>query len=141
MMSSGFSGPVEDRLAIRELHDQYCDAVLRKDAQDWGALWAADAIWSLMGTEVVGRDNIVALWNGAMGQFDAVSFLGALGALNITGNSAEGRYQTHEILVEKGQARIAGGRYDDEFVKIDGTWLFKKRVFNVVAQLGEAPAP
>lgn len=131
-----FSGPIEDRLAIRELHDAYCDAVLRKDPDDWGALWTEDAIWSLMGTEVVGRTNIVNLWNGAMGQFDAVSFLGIPGSLTVTGDTASGRYQTHEILVENGEPRIAGGRYDDEMVKIDGQWLYSKRIFNVVAQLG-----
>ncbi|QJB69810.1 nuclear transport factor 2 family protein [Parasphingorhabdus halotolerans] len=131
-----FSGPLEDRMAIRELHDSYCDAVLRKDPNDWGALWAEDAVWSLMGTEVVGRENIVNLWNGAMSAFDAVSFLGIPGSLEVTGDTASGRYQTHEILVEKGEPRIAGGRYDDEFVKINGQWLYSKRIFNVVAQMG-----
>ncbi|MBQ0771809.1 nuclear transport factor 2 family protein [Parasphingorhabdus sp.] len=131
-----FSGPMEDRLAIRELHDAYCDAVLRKDPADWGALWTEDAVWSLMGTEVIGRENIVNLWNGAMSQFDAVSFLGIPGSLTVTGDTASGRYQTHEILVENGEPRIAGGRYDDEMVKIDGQWLYSKRIFNVVAQLG-----
>ncbi|MEO9467797.1 nuclear transport factor 2 family protein [Parasphingorhabdus sp.] len=131
-----FSGPMEDRLAIRELHDSYCDAVLRTDPDDWGALWTEDAVWSLMGTEVVGRENIVNLWNGAMSAFDAVSFLGIPGSLEVTGNTATGRYQTHEILVENGEPRIAGGRYDDEFVKIDGQWLYSKRIFNVVAQMG-----
>lgn len=131
-----FSGPMEDRLAIRELHDAYCDAVLRKDPADWGALWTEDAVWSLMGTEVIGRENIVNLWNGAMSQFDAVSFLGIPGSLTVTGDTASGRYQTHEILVEQGEPRIAGGRYDDEMVKIDGQWLYSKRIFNVVAQLG-----
>ncbi|MEO9634458.1 MAG: nuclear transport factor 2 family protein [Parasphingorhabdus sp.] len=131
-----FSGPIEDRLAIRELHDSYCDAVLRTDPDDWGALWTEDAVWSLMGTEVVGRENIVNLWNGAMSQFDAVSFLGIPGSLQVTGDTASGRYQTHEVLVENGEPRIAGGRYDDEFVKIDGQWFYSKRIFNVVAQLG-----
>lgn len=131
-----FSGPIEDRLAIRELHDAYCDAVLRKDPEDWGALWTEDAVWSLMGTEVVGRKNIVNLWNGAMAQFDAVSFLGIPASLSVTGDTASGRYQTHEILVEKGEPRVAGGRYDDEFVKIDGQWLYSKRIFVIVAQFG-----
>ena len=57
-------------------------------------------------------------------------------AWRITGDTASGRYQTHEILVENGEPRIAGGRYDDEFVKIDGQWLYSKRIFNVVAQMG-----
>ena len=131
-----FSGPIEDRLAIRELHDAYCDAVLRFDPDDWGALWTEDAVWSLMGTEVIGRTNIVNLWNGAMGAFDAVSFLGIPGSLEVTGDTARGRYQTHEILVEKGEPRVAGGRYDDEFVKIDGQWLYSKRIFVIVAQFG-----
>jgi len=131
-----FLGPIEDRLAIRELHDAYCDAVLRKDPDDWGALWTEDAVWSLMGTEVVGRENIVNLWNGAMSQFDAVSFLGIPASLEVTGDTASGRYQTHEILVEKDEPRVAGGRYDDEFVKVDGQWLYSKRIFVVVAQFG-----
>lgn len=131
-----FSGPIEDRLAIRELHDSYCDAVLRTDPDDWGSLWTEDAVWSLMGTEVVGRENIVKLWVGAMGRFDSVSFLGIPGSLEITGDTATGRYQTHEILVENGEPRVAGGRYDDEFVKIEGHWFYSKRIFNLVSQMG-----
>ena len=134
-----FTGSIEDRLAIRELHDSYCDAVLRRDPDDWGALWTEDAVWSLMGTEVVGRENIVNLWNGAMSAFDAVSFLGISGSLEVTGDTASGRYQTHEVLVEKGVTRMAGGRYDDEFRKVDGQWLYIKRIFNIVAQMGDAP--
>ena len=37
------TGPIEDQLAIRALHDNYADAVFRRDAADWGALWADDA--------------------------------------------------------------------------------------------------
>jgi hypothetical protein len=38
----GFSGPIEDQLAIRTLHDSYADAVFRRDAAAWGANWAED---------------------------------------------------------------------------------------------------
>lgn len=134
-----FTGSIEDRLAIRELHDSYCDAVLRRDPDDWGALWTEDAVWSLMGTEVIGRENIVNLWNGAMSAFDAVSFLGIPASLDVNGDTASGRYQTHEVLVEKGVTRMAGGRYDDEFRKVDGQWLYSKRIFNIVAQMGDNP--
>ena len=41
----GFRGPLEDRLAIRELIDAYADATMLRDAQAWGGLWAEDAVW------------------------------------------------------------------------------------------------
>ena len=34
-----FKGSVEDRLAIRERVDAYCDAVFRRNADDWIACW------------------------------------------------------------------------------------------------------
>lgn len=65
-----FTGPAEDRLAIRELLEAYADAVCRSDAEDWGATWADDAEWSLpdypeIGT-TKGKAAIVAMWTEAM---------------------------------------------------------------------------
>lgn len=34
-----FTGSIEDRLAIRELHDKYCDAVLRRGPDGRWPLW------------------------------------------------------------------------------------------------------
>ncbi|MGN6495956.1 MAG: nuclear transport factor 2 family protein [Tsuneonella sp.] len=130
-----FSGPIEDRLAIRELNDSYCDAVLRVDAQDWGKCWADDAQWSLMGTTVEGREAIVQMWSGAMKSFASVSFLGITCAVEVDGDRATGRVQTHEILaLPDGGSRVVGGRYDDQYVKRDGTWLYASRRFSVVAE-------
>lgn len=129
-----FDGPVEDRLAIRELHDRYADAVVRVDAGAWGDCWAEDAVWEFMGLTIEGRAAIVDLWTGAMAGFDAVSFVAVPGAIAIDGDRAKGRCQTHEILVEKGQSRVAGGLYEDEFVKRDGRWFYARRNFRVIAE-------
>ncbi|MDA1207809.1 MAG: nuclear transport factor 2 family protein, partial [Proteobacteria bacterium] len=43
------SGPIEDRLSIRELVDSYNDAVMRFDGDAWSANWAEDAVWNLPG--------------------------------------------------------------------------------------------
>ena len=43
------SGPLEDRLAIRELVDSYNDAVMRKDGDAWAENWRDDATWELPG--------------------------------------------------------------------------------------------
>lgn len=36
------SGPTEDRLAIREVIENYADAVTRRDGDAWAACWAED---------------------------------------------------------------------------------------------------
>jgi hypothetical protein len=40
-----FSGPAEDRLAIRDLIDAYADAVTRNDGHARASTWAEDGEW------------------------------------------------------------------------------------------------
>lgn len=129
-----FAGPLEDRIAIRELHDQYSDAVCRNNASDWGDVWAEDAVWTLMGTKVEGREAIVGLWTQAMSAFEAVSFLSVPASIEVDGDRATGRTQTHEILKEVDGTRLIGGLYLDEFVKQDGQWLYAARDFSPVVE-------
>lgn len=42
-----FTGPIEDRLAIRELMDGYASAVTQRDEEAWASLWAEDSRWLL----------------------------------------------------------------------------------------------
>jgi ketosteroid isomerase-like protein len=124
-----------DRAAITDLIAAYGDAVSRRDADAWGATWASAATWSLMGHEVSGRDAIVALWLGAMAQFDAVSFVTAPGPISIAGDTATARCQTHEVLrAIDGSIRRVAGCYEDSFVRHDGHWLFARRVFTIVIE-------
>lgn len=124
-----------DRAAITELVAAYGDAVSRRDAQAWGTTWASGATWNLMGHEVSGRDAITALWLGAMAQFDAVSFVTAIGPIRFDGDGASARCQTQEVLrgTDGGIRRVAGV-YDDEFVREAGEWCFARRVFAIVIE-------
>ncbi len=125
-----FSGPIEDQLAIRSLHDSYADAVFRRDANDWGSNWAIDGRWHLMGTTVEGRDTIVGMWNGAMAGFAFVAFFAQAAAIDIDGDHATGRVFTHEVLeTVDGAIRRPVGRYDDIYVKSDGRWLYQERIY------------
>jgi uncharacterized protein (TIGR02246 family) len=128
---AGFSGPLEDVAAIRALHDRYADAVNRRDADSWGALWAEDAVWDLMGTRVEGRAAIVGLWQGAMAGFSFVGFFSQVGAAAVAGDRAEGRVWTHEVLENADGERRPLGRYDDVYVKRGGEWLFAERRFSL----------
>jgi uncharacterized protein (TIGR02246 family) len=130
-MVEGISGPEADVAAIRALHEAYADAVNRIDAARWGALWAEDATWSLMGMQVEGRAAIVQMWQGAMAGFGFVGFFSQLGALCVNGDRAEGRVWTHEVLDGPEGERRPLGRYDDQYVKRDGRWLYLRREFSL----------
>ncbi len=130
-----FEGPLEDRIAIAELHWTYADAVVRADAEDWGKVWAEDASWSLMGTVTQGREAIVAFWKQAMSGLDAVSFQCVPSMTSIDGDRAVGRCQTQEYMrLKDGTTRAIGGLYEDEMVKRDGRWFYTSRVYKIVAE-------
>ena len=130
-----FTGPLEDRIAIRELHETYGDAVVRADAEDWGKVWTEDAQWTLMGTTVDGREAIVTLWKQAMSALEAVSFHCIPSATLIDGDRATGRCQTQEYMKYKdGKTRAIGGLYEDEMVKRDGVWRYTRRVYRMIAE-------
>lgn len=130
-----FTGPLEDRIAIRELNDTYGDGVVRVDAGTWGSVWADDAHWNLMGMAVDGKEAIVGMWSEAMKNFAAVSFSCVPAAIEIDGDKATSRVQTQEIMKQAdGSTRVIGGLYEDELEKRDGQWLFTSRIFNIVAE-------
>ena len=129
-----FTGPFEDRLANQELVMAYADAVTNRDADAWGALWAEDGVWilptSAATAKVVGRGSIVAAWTSAMKNFPNLAAVASLGAVDIRGDFATGRAYPRELVINAdGTTRHDTGRYDDEYVKRDGRWLFKSRTY------------
>jgi ketosteroid isomerase-like protein len=128
-----FTGPAEDRLAIRELLDAYADAVTQNDPVAWGATWAEDAAWSLpdypeIGT-THGRAAIVAMWIEAMKAYPGIMFEAWPGSIEISGDAAVVRSYTSEVYDQSGVTMRDRGIYEDVCVKVEGRWLFKSRSF------------
>jgi uncharacterized protein (TIGR02246 family) len=130
-----FSGPTDDRLAIRERIETYSHAVFLKDADLWISNWAEDGVWHLpsIGIDISGRANIRAAWVQAMSAFALAGFFAVPGAIEVDGETATARSYTQEFLVLKeGGIRKIIGAYDDTLVKRDGVWLFARRSYNVL---------
>jgi len=131
-----FQGPVEDRLAIRELVDSYGDAVARHDAQAWGSNWAEDSVWTLNLPDlprVEGRTSIVALWVRAMAEYEYVLMTAKPGEIKVDGDRATGRFWTSEVTrLKTGEEQRIAGRYEDEYVKREGRWFFKSRDYRMI---------
>lgn len=124
-----------DRLAIRELVESYNDAVMRFDADAWIANWTDDATWHLPGAgDVHGREAILGVWQAAMGQLEFVGFFAAAGPMVIDGDHATGRWYQQEFLhYPEGRRVDITGRYEDAYVRVDGRWRFRRRVYEIMS--------
>lgn len=128
-----FTGPLEDRIAIRELLETYADAVCRVDADAWGSTWDEHGRWELPDFPEIGaiegRANIVALWKQAMQGFPGLVFLVTPGSIVVNGDEARVVSCTSEVYDRDGATHRDLGRYEDVMVKHGGRWLFKVRRF------------
>ena len=131
-----FTGPADDRLAIRELLDAYSDAVCRVDADAWGDLWTEDSEWALpdypeIGT-TRGRASIVAMWVAAMKGYPGILFVTTPGSIEVDGDRAVVRAYTSEVFDQDGVTKRDRGVYDDICVREGGRWRFQRRSFRNV---------
>jgi ketosteroid isomerase-like protein len=123
-----------DQLEIRSLIENYSDAACRRDTDGIVALWADDGRWSvpdMKGLEnVIGKSAIRETWEGAKPLFPFCFLICTPGYIEIEGDAASARVYTTEVLKDpQGNVREAVGRYDDEFKRINGKWLFSSRTW------------
>ena len=128
-----FTGPFEDRLALRELLEANADAVTRNDAEAWGATFAEDAEWALPDYPEIGTTNgkaaIVAMWVEAMKLYPGIMFEAWPGSIEVQGDHARMRSYTSEVFDQGAMTVRDRGVYEDTCVKKDGRWLFQSRSF------------
>ena len=127
-------GPIEDRLAIRELIESYNDAVMRFDGDAWKANWRTDANWTLPGVgEIQGRDNFFPIWEQMMSGFSFVGFFASAGPLIVDGDTAKGTWYQQEVLHGKdGSKRKITGKYTDDYLKEGDRWYFQNRIYEIL---------
>jgi hypothetical protein len=139
-----FTGPLEDRVLIRELMDTHAHGVMTLDADLWGSIWADDAYWELPEFPDLGgfdgKPAIVAGWMESMKHYglDGMSkpmiYFMQPGAIAVDGDRATAVAYTIEIYDDpaSGKRVHATGRYDDQLEKREGRWLFTRRSYRTV---------
>lgn len=137
-----FTGPVEDRLAIRDLYDFYADASCRGDRADFLACWTDDAYWWTHYFELTGKEAIAAQYDSLMAAVKATIFSGQMCSIEVAGDKAQCRALCSERLLmgEIGQ-HVLTGMYHDELARVDGEWRFARRVYKVVTEEMLPPLP
>lgn len=127
-----------DRYAIRELVDRYSVAVTARDYELLRSCFAPDATWVVrdpIGIGADGADAIVKFMaeRQAMGR---VSFqgVGAMMLEAIDGPTARGTVTIHEVALrgEDDTPLRLFGLYRDEYIRLDGSWVFQSRACEVL---------
>src|SRR5579859_3959909 len=132
-----------DRLAIRELIEAYAHCADRRDAEGQMSLFTADTHFvvymnardSTPSQELHSREALAPVF-ADLNQYDATThFVGQSTIFTLTGDRATGEAfcLAHHVTVEADKRRlmVASLRYNDTFVKADGSWLFAERLLYV----------
>ena len=132
-----------DRLAIRELVETYAHCADRRDAKSQMALFTPDTHFVVYmnakdptpSQELQSREELAPVF-ADLNKYEATMHLvGQSTILTLSGDRATGEAYTlaHHLAIDGGKRRlmIAALRYSDQFVKIDGAWLFTERLLYV----------
>lgn len=124
---------VVDHVQIARLMNRYADAVVHRNGVQWASCWADEAVWDLGGGRLVeGKEAIVKLWYAAMGGMAAVVQTVHNGdAWYEDGHEdrAVGRWAISErFLTGNGMRALLLAEYLDGFAKVNGEWLFTRRL-------------
>lgn len=128
-------GPIEDRLAIRELIETFAIGAIRKDTSIWGGTWAEDATWKIdsLDEAAVGKNNVVAVFERIIPNIEFVSMTSFPSELVLEGDRAHGKAYSQELIFPKaGGQKILVGCFHDEYVKRDGRWYFLSRNYETL---------
>ena len=132
-------GETADRLAIRELVEAYAHCADRRDAKGQMALFTEDTHFVVYmnardpkpSQELHSRAALAPVFDDLNKYAATMHFVGQSTVLSLTGDRATGEAYTlaHHLTVDgtKRGLMIAALRYEDTFVKTDGTWLFGER--------------
>ncbi len=128
-------GPLEDRVAIRELIDRFAAGVMRKNAAIWGDAWTEDGVWGLptLPEPRKGKANLIALFEEKMAPTKFISMICSPVDLVIDGDRAHGKCYSQEVIYpHAGGRKFAVGCFADDYLKRDGRWYFTSRIFELI---------
>ena len=121
---------LEDIEAIRRLKAHYCAACdADYDADAIAALFTEDAVWDGGGLGFCeGREAIRRFFSAAPSRTAFAIHYVANPLIEVTGDTATGQWLLWQPMTRRAgdEAFWLGARYDDEYVRRDGAWLFAR---------------
>lgn len=136
-----FTGPPEDRAAIRELYETNADGACRNDRATWLGCFAGDARWTTHYFDLTGIDAISAKYDEIVSGVVDTTFFLQIGSIEVSGDTARCRVQQDEsLLYGNGSSYDLVGLYEDDLIRRDGRWQFLNRTYRVKRERAPVPA-
>jgi ketosteroid isomerase-like protein len=122
--------------AVRELIDNYCDAINRGDWDRYETTFAPDAVWEAPALEMhlEGAAAIRTAVSDLTASADvylqtpAAVVVTVVDADHVTASSTV----REQLRTGSDEGMLMLGVYDDQVVKVDGAWKFARRTFKLV---------
>ena len=120
-----YIGPLEDRIAIRELHETYADAGFRGDMEQWLGCFIDDCTWVTPYGEMHGKEELKATWDQIFANLGALGFFTVMGSIEVDGDNATDRAYIREVFLAKdGAIQKLVGSYVDQLFGIERLAIF-----------------
>jgi hypothetical protein len=117
---------IEDRDAIRELTNRYCQLAVAGKAEEIVALFTRDGIMQSGDIQERGHPRLLELYRASFKDLRPIPFV-QNHVVTLDGDRATGYCSLELRTVENGEAFTAAGHYDDDFAREDGVWKFAHR--------------
>lgn len=115
------SDTASEVLSIQALLSRYGNLLDAHEMERFAELWAPDAELTIGRATTRGRDEIAARCAEAVKGLH----LGGIPDIEVSGDRATGVQSFLFVALEDHQLIL--GRYEDSYVRVDGTWLFASR--------------
>jgi hypothetical protein len=131
------TGLLADKIALAELVSRYAWLVGQGRGSEVPALFCDDGVFEGRGHALHGRRAFEEFYAKAAGSPGDVVPLVGNHLFDVQGDRASGVSTLNGFKRGSG-IHIFSGFYDDEFARVDGRWLFSRRVFTTYFDIGGA---
>ncbi len=127
---------IEDKIALKELVDQFSNLADTKNVSEQVLLFTKDAVVEIymnknLTSTLKGRKELENAFAPFLKRFDLVYHSNGQQNISINGNTAKGTSYCTVTLINKATDKIMKTtflmRYEDEFIKEDNKWYIAKR--------------
>ena len=119
---------LEDIEAIRQLKVRYCHSVDAYDAETTASFFTEDAVFDVGARgRCEGRQQVLEFFKGSRERLPFFVHMLLNPIIDVDGDTATGSwYLLQASTVGQTNEAVWGcARYDDEYVRVDGKWMFK----------------